>query len=65
MKGLAKVYRPKLSGMECLARAIESTLAGASAEARQAVLARLIGDLGTAEIEELRRLAAEAARRRR
>ena len=62
--GQAIVYRPNLTEAEYLSRSIESTLAGASMQARQAVLARLIGDLGTGELEELQRLSAETAGRR-
>ena len=63
----AITYRPSLSEAEYLSRSISRTLAGASMDARQAALARLIGDLDDDELTELRRLAREmdAKRRRR
>lgn len=56
-QGLAFVYRPRLSEPEYLSRTIETTLAGASTEVRQAVLAQLLGGLGRSELAELRKLA--------
>src|SRR5918992_3878686 len=57
--GNAIEYRPRLSEAEYLSRSIAHTLAGASTDARQAVLAQLIGDLDDQEVDDLRRLADE------
>lgn len=59
------VYRPRLSEAEFLSRSIESRLASASPGARQSVLAGLIDGLGEDELSEVRRLAADVAKRRR
>ena len=58
--GNAFVYRPRLSEAEYLSRTVESTLAGTSAEVRQAVLAQLVGQLDRDELAELKELADEA-----
>jgi predicted transcriptional regulator len=58
-------YRARLSEDEYLSRSIAHTLAGASTDARQSALARLIGDLGDDELTELRRLARELGKERR
>jgi predicted transcriptional regulator len=58
-------YRPRLSEAEYLSRSIAHTLAGASTDARQTALARLIGDLGEDEVTNLRRLAREMGSKRR
>ena len=65
--GNALVYAPKVTEAEYLSRSIERTLATASADARQAALAQLIGTMGKAELSELQRLADDigTARRRR
>jgi predicted transcriptional regulator len=63
--GSAIEYRPRLSEAEYLSRSISQTLAGASMDARQAALARLIGDLGDDELSDLRQLAREMSERRR
>ena len=63
--GNAIRYQPAISEAEYLSRSISQTLAGASTDARQAALARLIGDLGDAELGDLRRLAGELRDRRR
>src|SRR5918996_89066 len=55
--GNAIEYRPRLSEADYLARSISQTLAGASMDARQAALARLIGNLGEEELTDLRQLA--------
>jgi len=62
--GNAIVYRPAISETEYLSRSIEQTLAGASSDARQAVLAQLVGSLGKAELSELQSLAGEIAKKR-
>lgn len=66
-EGLAMVYSPMVTEAEYLSRSIERTLASASADARQAALAQLIGALGEDELSELQRLAGEVgtARKRR
>lgn len=64
-KGQAFVYRPRLTESEYLSRSIERTLASASAPARQAALAQLIGGLDTGELADLKRVAGEAERARR
>lgn len=56
-QGNAIVYSPRLSEAEYVRRSVESTLAGASSEARQAVLAQLVGSLDGNELAELRKLA--------
>jgi predicted transcriptional regulator len=63
--GSAIRYRPRISEAEYLSRSISRTLAGASMDARQAALARLIGDLGDEELAGLRQLAEELRQRRR
>ena len=58
-------YQPRLSEDEYLSRTISNTLATASLDARQAALARLIGDLNDAELKDLRQRARELNRTRR
>jgi predicted transcriptional regulator len=58
-------YRPRLSEADYLSRAISQTLAGASMDARQAALARLIGNMGDDELKDLQQLAREMAEKRR
>jgi predicted transcriptional regulator len=55
--GSAIVYRPVFTEAEYLSRSIGRSLSDASADARQAVLAQLIGGLNGQEVSELRRLA--------
>ena len=57
-------YRPTVSEADYVARSISQTLAGASMDARQAALARLIGDLGKDEVSELQRLARDMGHKR-
>ena len=64
-RGNAIVYTPKLTEAEYLSRSIERTLAGASTHARQAAIARLIGDLDRDEITALRRRARDLERKRK
>ena len=59
------VYRPRLSEADYVARSVDSTLAGASTEARQAVLANLIGRLDKSELSELQALAREIGGKRK
>ena len=62
--GNAFVYRARVSEAEYLSRSIELTLAGASAGARNAALARLIGNLRPDELSDLQQLASETQRKR-
>ena len=64
-RGASYVYRPRMTEAEYLSRSIESTLAGASSEARSFALANLIGRLGNDEVERLRALAREVDSKRR
>ena len=63
--GNAIEYRPRISEADYLSRSIARTLAGASSDARQAALARLIADLDESELSDVRRLAQEVGQRRR
>lgn len=63
--GNAIEYRPKISEAEYLSRSIAQTLAGASSDARQAALARVIADLDKGELSALQRLARDIAGKRR
>ena len=63
--GNAFVYRARVSEEEYLSRSIELTLASASAGARNAALARLIGALQPGELTDLQELARETQRKRR
>lgn len=60
-RGNAIVYRPLISEAEYLSRSIDQTLAGASSEARRAVLAGLVGNLDRGELSRLRALARRGA----
>lgn len=64
-RGNAIVYTPKLTEAQYLSHAIQRTLAGATAGARQTALAQLIGDLGEDERSDLQTLADEVSRKRR
>ena len=63
--GRGFVYRPKVTEAEYLSRTMRHAMAGASAEARQAALAELLGSLSASEASEVRRLADAADRVRR
>lgn len=63
--GNAIEYRPVVSEAEYLSRSISQTLAGASMDARQAALARLIGSLEKDELADLQQLAREMGAKRR
>ena len=63
-RGASYVYKPRISEAEYLSRSIESALAGASNEARNIVLANLIGSLDSKELSRLRALAGEVRRGR-
>ncbi len=56
-RGNAILYRPCLTEAEYLSHSIGRSLADASREARQVVLAQLVGDLDGQELGELQRLA--------
>lgn len=58
------VYRPRISETQYIAQSIDQALSGASAEARQAVLARLVGGLDQRELARLRGLAKDVQVRR-
>jgi predicted transcriptional regulator len=64
-KGQTIVYRPRISEAEYLSQSIGQTLSSASLEARQAVLAGLVGDLNQTELSELQQLAKDAGSARR
>jgi predicted transcriptional regulator len=59
------VYRPSLTEGEYLSRSIAATLQGATPDARQAALAKLVDGLDSQELAELERLAQAASRARR
>jgi predicted transcriptional regulator len=61
----AFVYRPRVSEAEYVSRSIEHALAGASAGARNAALAQLIGGLQPEELSDLQQLARDAEHKRR
>jgi predicted transcriptional regulator len=63
--GIAFEYRPRLSEADYLSRSISQTLAGASMDARQCALARLIGGLDDAELSDLREHARTMSEKRR
>lgn len=63
--GNAIVYAPAFSEAEYLAKTVERTLASASAEARDAVLAQLIGDLSEESMAALTKRAALIDKQRR
>lgn len=62
--GNSFVYAPRLSEGEYVSKSIARTLAGASSDARQVALARLVGRLERGELDELQKLAREIDRRR-
>jgi predicted transcriptional regulator len=66
-EGRGFVYEPALTEAEYLSGTIRRTLAGASSDARQAVLASLVGGLAPDELSELQELArrADSARGKR
>ena len=56
-EGNVVVYRPKVSEADYVSRSIKRTLATASIDARQAALAKLIGELDDSELSDLQDLA--------
>jgi predicted transcriptional regulator len=63
-QGKQIVYRPAMTEAEYVSGSIARALAGASADARQTALARLIGELDADELSDLQDLAGDLARRR-
>lgn len=63
--GRSFVYEPRLTEAEYLSGSIARTLAGATADARQAALAQVLGSLGDDERSELQKLAGRVARQRK
>ncbi len=64
-EGRAILYAAKVSETDYYSRSLRNALAPASAEARRAALAQLVGDLKPGELAEIESLAREAARRRK
>lgn len=62
--GRSFTYEPLLTEAQYLSGSIARTLASASAEARQAALAQVLGALGDEERTELQRLTRRAAKKR-
>lgn len=63
--GAAIRYAPRVTEADYVSRSIEQALAGASQDARQAVLAQLVGNLDRDELATLRRRAREIEAKRR
>jgi predicted transcriptional regulator len=65
-KRVAKViyYSPRITEAEYLSRSLNRALAGASADARRAALASLVGTLKPGEFEQVRQLARQIERER-
>ncbi len=63
-RGNAIVYRPRITEAAYMSQAIDTVLAGASAQARRVVLAQLVAGLEGAEPARLRELAEEIQQRR-
>jgi predicted transcriptional regulator len=61
-EGSTIVYRPRVSEGDFVSRNVQSALDGASLEARQVVLARLVGRLEPTELRELQILARQIGR---
>ena len=64
-QGRQIVYRARVSEAEYVSRSIEQALASASVDARQAALARLIGELDAGELSDLQQLAVDLEKKRR
>lgn len=58
------IYEPTMTEAEYVSRSVAHTLASASAPARQAALAALLGGMTADDIAALRRLSAQVARDR-
>jgi len=59
-EGKTFVYAPRFSEGEYISRSIQSTLAGASSQARQVAIAQLVAGLEGEELSDLQRLARAA-----
>ncbi len=64
-RGNVIVYSPKLAEGDYLARSLHEDLEAASADARRAALATLVGELSADELEEIRALTAGLDNRRK
>lgn len=62
--GKAFLYSPTVTEADYIARSLSQTLATASAEARRAALANLVGALDPSEMSEINALAGEISRKR-
>ena len=62
-EGSTIIYRPRVSEGDFVSRSVQSALDGASLEARQVVLAQLVGRLEPTELRELQTLAREIGHR--
>ncbi len=63
-KGKVILYRPKISEADYYSRSVRQTLAQASDDARRTALAQLVGDMAPGELDEMKALSREVARRR-
>ena len=58
-------YSPAVSESDYYSRSLTETLSKASDEARRTALARVVGELGPGDFDQVRSLAREVAKRRR
>lgn len=63
-QGKVILYRPKISEADYYSRSVRQTLAQASDDARRTALAQLVGDMAPGELDEMKALSREVARRR-
>lgn len=63
-QGKVIFYEPKISEADYYSRSVRQTLAQASDDARRTALAQLVGDMAPGELDEMKTLALEVARRR-
>lgn len=63
-EGSTIIYSPRVSEADFVRRNVQSALDGASAEARQVVMAQLVGRLEPTELQELQALAREIGMKR-
>ena len=63
--GNAIRYSPAVSESDYYSRSLSETLSTASEEARRTALARVVGELGPGELEQIRMLSREVASKRR
>lgn len=64
-EGNAYVYRPVVSEAQYVTRSVQDALSRASANARQAALASLVGDMDARELAELRGMSKQLEGKRR